>query len=40
VDKLMIDIRLNPGGNTERLVDFMDQLIACKKIMVKGSCLP
>lgn len=37
VDKLIIDIRLNPGGNTERLVDFMDQLIACKKIMVKGK---
>lgn len=37
VDKLIIDIRLNNGGNTERLVDFINQLIACKKIMVKGK---
>lgn len=37
VEKLVIDIRLNNGGNTERLIHFMNQLQGCKKIFERGK---
>lgn len=36
VEKLIIDIRLNNGGNTERLIGLMNQLQGCKKIVERG----